>query len=153
MTSFYALPLRNYCCQVCWQVHAGSRMGARSRVGLPPVGPGGRSGLWSGGLVSGIGSFWGGWVFGSCGNSLLLAENYNRTTTNNTTEAQSAQRLNGGGLNSLRLDDPCGLWASLARQPIDRAACLPLVQCSCFLVRRMWAGRPHSISFSRRASC
>ena len=66
---------------------------------------------------------WEGWVFfGSCGNSLLLAENYNRTTTNNTTEAQSAQRLNGGGRNSLRLDDPCELWASLARLPIDRAS-------------------------------
>jgi hypothetical protein len=88
------------------------------RVWLPPgagrpVGPGVRGAcLWDWQLLGGLG-FW------SCGNSLLLAENYNRTTTNNTTEAQSAQRLNGGGRNNLRLDDPCGLWASLARQPLD----------------------------------
>ena len=100
-----------------------ARMGARARVGLPPVGPGGRSGLMSGGLASGMGSFRDGWIFGSCSNSLLLAENYNRTTTNNTTEAQSAQRLNGGGRNISGFDDPCRLRASLARQPIDRGRC------------------------------
>ena len=76
-----------------------------------------RACLWDGQPFRGAG------FFGSCGSSLLLAENYNRITTNNTTEAQSAQRLNGGGRNSLRLDDPCGLWASLARQPIDRGRC------------------------------
>jgi hypothetical protein len=42
-------------------------------------GPGGRSGLVSGGLVSEIGSFGRAGFFGSCGNPLLLAENYNRT--------------------------------------------------------------------------
>ena len=72
-----------------------------------------------GGLSLGGAAFGKAGFFGSCGNSLLLAENYNRTTTNNTAEAQSAQRLNGGGRNNLRLDDPCGLWASLARQPLD----------------------------------
>ena len=72
------------------------RMGACLR-GLAAWGAGRPVGPGVGGLVSGIGSFWEGWVFGSCGSSLLLAENYNRTTTNNTTEAQSAQRLNGGG--------------------------------------------------------
>ena len=104
---------------------AGSRIGVDARLGLPPgggrpVGPDVR-----GALVSGIGSFGNAGFFGSCGNSLLLAENYNRTTTNNTTEAQSAQRLNGGGRNILRLDDPCELRANLARLPIDRAASLP----------------------------
>ena len=76
-----------------------------------------------GGLSLGLAAFGRAEFFGSCGNSLLLAENYNRTTTNNTTEAQSAQRLNGGGRNILRLDDPCELRASLARQPIDRGRC------------------------------
>jgi hypothetical protein len=80
------------------------RLGARR-----PVGPGVKGAcLWEWQLLGGMG-FW------SCGTSLLLAENYNRTTTNNTTEAQSAQRLNSGGRNSLRLDDSCGLWGSLAR--------------------------------------
>ena len=87
---------------------AGSRMGVDARLGLPPVGPGGRSGLRSGALVSGIGSFGNAEFFGSCGNSLLLAENYNRTTTNSTTEAESAQRLHGGGRNRLQHDDLVG---------------------------------------------
>ena len=43
-------------------VRAGSRMGVRVRVGLPPVGPGGRSGMVSEALVSGIGRFWEGWI-------------------------------------------------------------------------------------------
>ena len=34
-----------------------TRMGAPARVGLPPGGPGGRSGLVAGGLVSGKGGF------------------------------------------------------------------------------------------------
>jgi hypothetical protein len=71
----------------------------------------GRAWCQGGGLLPGWAAFEKAGSFGSCGNSLLLAENYNRTTTNNTTEAQSAQRLNGGGRNSLRLDDPCWLWA------------------------------------------
>jgi hypothetical protein len=99
-------------------------MGARACVGLPPgarrpIGPDVRGAcFWEGQFL--------GWLFffGSCGNSLLLAENYNLTTTNNTTEAQSAQRLHGGGRNSLRLDDPCELRASPPGQPIDRAAIL-----------------------------
>jgi len=41
-----------------------SRMGARARVSLPPGGPGGRSGLVSGGLVYLIGSFSKGAGFG-----------------------------------------------------------------------------------------
>jgi hypothetical protein len=94
-------------------------MGARARLGLPPGGPGGRSDLRLGRLHPGWAAFGKAGFLGSCGNSLLLEENYNRTTTNNTTEALSAQRLNGGGRNNLRLDDPCGLWASLARQPLD----------------------------------
>ena len=93
---------------------AGFRMGARARVGLSPVGPGGQSGLLSGGLPPGWAAFGKAGFFGSCGNSLLLAENYNRTTTNNTTEAQSAQRLNGGGRNISGFDDPYWLLASLA---------------------------------------
>jgi hypothetical protein len=40
-------------------VRACSRMGARGRVGLRSGGPGGRSGLVSGGLVSEMGSFFG----------------------------------------------------------------------------------------------
>jgi hypothetical protein len=75
-------------------------------------GGGGRSGLMSGGLASKIGSLFGGWSIGSIGSSsLLLAENYNRTTTDQTAESQSAQRLNGGGRNSLQLDDLAWLWA------------------------------------------
>lgn len=102
---------------------SGSRIGARARVGCRLGGREAgrarcrRACLWDGQPFRGAG------FFGSCGSSLLLAENYNRTTTNNTTEAQSAQRLNGGGRNSLRLDDPCRLRASLARQPIDRGRC------------------------------
>jgi hypothetical protein len=56
----------------------GSRMGARARVELPPEGPGGRSGLFSGGpglrrgrRLEGAG-FW-----EAMDDSLLLAENYN----------------------------------------------------------------------------
>jgi hypothetical protein len=92
----------------CWRLCMFS-YGRACMRGLAAWGPG-RPGLVSGGLASGKGSF-GGWIFGSCGNSLLLAENYKLTTTNNTTEAQSAQRLNGGGRNSLLLDilASCGL--------------------------------------------
>ena len=93
-----------------WACRQGGREAGRARCW-------GGARLWDGQLLERAG------FFGSCGNSLLLSENYNQTTTNNTTEAQSAQRLNGGGRNSLRLDDPCGLWASLARQPIDRGRC------------------------------
>ena len=95
-------------------VHALARAGSHGRAfprGLVawgagrPVGPGVR------GLVSGIGSFGRAGFFGSCGNSLLLGENYNRTTTNNTTEAESARRLNGGGGNNLSMTilASCGL--------------------------------------------
>ena len=89
-----------------WACRQGGREAGRARCW-------GGARLWDGQLLERAG------FFGSCGNSLLLSENYNQTTTNNTTEAQSAQRLNGGGRNNLRLDDPCGLWASLARQPLD----------------------------------
>jgi hypothetical protein len=55
-------------------VHACSRMGAR--VGLPPGGPGGRSGLISVGLVSEIVSSSGaGFLEAMAGSVLLLAEN------------------------------------------------------------------------------
>jgi len=69
----------------------------------------------------------GGWIFRSCGNSLLLAENYNQTTTNNAAErTEDAQRLLGGvsGLSSSAFAIYCELWACLARQPIDHAASL-----------------------------
>jgi len=69
-------------------------MDARAGVGLPPGGPGGRSGLVSEGLASGRGSIFGGMYFWKRWQFIiLLAENYNRTTTDHTTEAQSAQRL------------------------------------------------------------
>lgn len=61
--------------------------------GLPPGGPGGRLGLMSGGLASGRGSSLGLEFLEAVAVHLLLAENYNRTTTDHTTEAQSAQRL------------------------------------------------------------
>ena len=72
-----------------------SRMRARGRVGLPPGGsrepqdgPGIRGAcLWKGQRF-GAGFFWKQWQF-----ALLSAENYNRTTTDHTTESQSAQSL------------------------------------------------------------
>jgi hypothetical protein len=68
-----------------------------------------------------------GWIIGSIGSSsLLLSENYNRTTTDQTAELQSAQRLRLRFQGSLRV---CELCAGLIRQPIDIAASLPRVLC------------------------
>ena len=49
------------------------------------------------GLLSGGGLSLGAGFLEEVAVHLLLAENYNRTTTDHTTEAQSAQRLHGGG--------------------------------------------------------
>jgi len=69
-------------------------MGACARVGLlpgRPVGPEGQERM-----EFNEGSFSGGWIFGDDGSLLLLlADNYSRTITNITTEAQSTQRTNG----------------------------------------------------------
>lgn len=102
------------CIAVCRSgARACSRMGARARVGLLPGGPGGRSGLVSGGLVSGMGTHFvgAGFLEAMAGSLLSLAENHNRTTTDLTAESQSAQRLSRLRLRGqLRLDDPCGPW-------------------------------------------
>jgi hypothetical protein len=60
---------------------------------------------------------------------LLLAENYNQTTNDPTTETQSAQRTHRDVLKgipgSLLLDNPCGPRAGLARLPaVVRGRCL-----------------------------
>ncbi len=92
------IPLQPALLAACRAPHyrACSRMDARAGVGLPPGGPGGRSGLVSGGLVSESGGFLRGWSFWRQWQfALLSAENYNRTTTDHTTESQSAQRLHG----------------------------------------------------------
>ena len=89
--------------------------------GFVAWGPGGRSGLESGGLSLGWAAFGDAGFFGSCGNSLLLAKNYNRTTTNSTAEAQSAQRQRrrteqSPALRSLRapgLPRPAAHWGVL----------------------------------------
>jgi len=60
--------------------------------------------------------------------------------------------ISGSNVGSVsRLDDPCGLWASLARLPIDLAESLPRVQGSSSRVSRPWAG-PHRC-LSGRHSC
>jgi hypothetical protein len=72
---------------------------------------------------------------------LSLAENYNRTSTDLTAESQSAQRLHAEVFGAVfGLDDPCGLWASLARQPIDRAVSLHRFHGSRSRVSHPWAG-------------
>ncbi len=96
-------------------------MGARARVGLA---------AWGAGRVRYQGRL--------PPDKVAILENYNRTTTDHTTEAQSAQRLHDWDY--LQLDDPGGLWASLARQPIESAASLPRVQGSRSRVLRPWQG-------------
>jgi len=66
---------------------------------------------------------------GDVGSLLLLADNYNRATTGHhrgTERTEDAQRLFWQRFRGrLRLADSCWLWASRARQPLDRAASLP----------------------------
>jgi hypothetical protein len=145
-SAFWLFPaaLASACVRSCMLSHGR----ARARVGLPsgggrPVGPGVR------GLVSGIGSFWRAGFLEFCGNSLLLAENCDRTTTNNTTEAQSAQRLNDGGRNRLRLDDPCRLWASLARAAHRPCCILAVVLAKLQCLSPVGRGRPGRIAVDR----
>ena len=79
----------------------------------------------SGGLASGRGSSLGLEFLEAVAVHLLLAENYNRTTTDNTTRV--AERTETSRLRCFLavsgLDDPGGLWASLARAA-DRERCI-----------------------------
>jgi len=81
-------------------------------------GPGGRLGLMSGGLASGRGSSLGLEFLEAVAVHLLLAENYNRTTTDNTTrvaERTETSRLRLRG--HLQFCDPCELGLASPSSP------------------------------------
>ena len=104
------------------QAGPGARRRRIVQRGRRPFGPEGRVEL-----AFGEGSFPGAgfWESNASGLLLILADNYNLTTNDPTTESQSAQRLFGKSSDFravFRLADPCGprasrAWQSLASPP------------------------------------
>ena len=83
-----------------------------------PVGPD------VGGLASGTGSFWVGWIFGN-GDSLLLAENYNEQLPITPQRRRAHRDLTAEDGTVSCLPIRAGTWASLARAAHRHAASLP----------------------------
>ena len=95
-----------------WACRLGGREAGRAwcQGGLPP-GKGGSSG----GL-----DFWKKWQFVIIISRKIITKQQLITPQSRRAHRDSTAEASG----RLQLDDPCELWASLARQPIDRAASL-----------------------------